>query len=360
MLNKKAFADLLDVDLHTTSRWELCQSEPSPESIDAIARVLRYPKAFFFGEDIDAPVSEGASFRSQTSMSASERDAALAAVQISFLLADWVDEKFNLPEINVPDLHLYSADPETGAQILRQEWGLGEKPITNMVQLLESRGVIVFSLAENTATVDAYSVWRKNRPFVYLNTFKSAERSRFDAAHELAHLVLHRVGSVTGRIAEDQANRFASAFLMPEIDVRSRMPRGLTIHQLISMKNHWKVSLAALNYRIHKLGITTAWKNRDLCIEIAKRGFHKTEPDGIPREKSVLWDKVLKALWSEKTTHSDIAKDISLPTEEVADLLFGILGSVPTDKAASRTPLSIVPFPSTKPPERDSIPLAIA
>jgi Zn-dependent peptidase ImmA (M78 family) len=55
--------------------------------------------------------------------------------------------------------------------------------------------------------VNAYALWKDEKPFVFLNTFKSTESSRFDAAHELGHLVLHQDGSVTGREAEDQVKR---------------------------------------------------------------------------------------------------------------------------------------------------------
>src|SRR4030095_1201305 len=127
------------------------------------------------------------SFRSLTSMTATHRDAALAAGSIGFEISDWVTARFELPPASLLDLHLY--DPETAAQTLRQEWGLGERPISNMIHLLESKGVRVFSLAENTREVNAYSVWRRDHPYVFLNTFKSAECSRFDSAHELAHLV---------------------------------------------------------------------------------------------------------------------------------------------------------------------------
>jgi Zn-dependent peptidase ImmA (M78 family) len=72
---------------------------------------------------------------------------------------------------------------------------------------LESKGVRVFSLAANTVKVNAYALWKDEKPFVFLNTFKSTESSRFDAAHELGHLVLHQDGSVTGREAEDQVKR---------------------------------------------------------------------------------------------------------------------------------------------------------
>lgn len=93
--------------------------------------------------------------------------------------------------------------------------GLGEAPIANMVHLLETKGVRVFSLVEDCHELDAFSTWLDGTPFVFLNTRKSAERSRMDAAHELGHLVLHRVGRPQGKEAEEEATRFGAAFLMP-------------------------------------------------------------------------------------------------------------------------------------------------
>jgi Zn-dependent peptidase ImmA (M78 family)/DNA-binding XRE family transcriptional regulator len=334
MLKKKELAEKVCVNSHTTTLWEKGETEPTQENVEAFARILDYPTAFFYGPDIEEPNGELTSFRSQTSMSACSRHAALAAGAIGFLISDWVAKRFELPQTQVPDLHLYG-DPEAAARTLRQEWNLGEKPISNMIQLLESKGVQVFSLAENTTKVNAYSLWRNGKPFVFLNTFKSAECSRFDAAHELAHLVLHQDGKVTGRPAEDQANRFASAFLMPKADILGSLPRATRLQDLIQAKKRWRVSLAALNYRIHQLGITTDWKYRDFCIEIAKLGYNRNEPNEIEREGSAVWQKVLKTLWAEKTTQEDIAKELSIPSSEVNGLLFlfAPARSVVTDEA---------------------------
>ncbi len=323
LLNKKRFAELADVAHHTVVRCESGQTNPTPENIEAFARVLGYPKEFFFGPDMDEPTA--ASFRSQTSMSAAIRDAAFGAGSIGFLLSDWVEERFNLPEIRVPDLHLY--DPEAAARVLRGEWGLGEKPVSNMIQLLESKGVRVFSLAQNTAKVNAYSLWRNEKPYVFLNNFKTAESSRFDAAHELGHLVLHQDGGCVGRKAEDEANAFASAFLMPAADVKAVIPYVSHLREMIAAKARWRVSLAALNYRLHKLQLTSDWKYRDFCIEMSTRGWNKDEPQPIEREVSVVWQKVLKALWAERTTQANIARDLGVPESEVNELIFGLVGS---------------------------------
>jgi Zn-dependent peptidase ImmA (M78 family) len=301
------------------------------------ARVLNFPIGFFDGNDLDEP--ESASFRSQTTMSAAIRDASFAAGALGFMMSDWVEERFDLPAIRVPDLHLY--EPEDAARILRTEWQLGERPVSNMLHLLESKGIRVFSLAENTVKVNAYSIWRNGKPYVFLNNYKSAESSRFDAAHELGHLILHQDGASTGRAAEDQANRFASAFLMPHADVLAIIPRVVHLGQIVKAKNRWQVSVTALTYRLHRIGLMTDWKYGDLCMEISTKGYHREEAIPIERERSVVWQKVLRALWAEKTTPAHIARDLCLPEEEVNGLIFGVAGETRT-RPTTHAPLTMV------------------
>ena len=340
LLNKKGVAAALGVSPYTVLRYESGKTIPSNESVELIAKTLAFPFQFFFGDDLDEPLDALVSFRSQTAMSAAVRDAALAAGSIGFLISDYVEERFDLPAVNVPDLNFY--DPDTASRALRSMWHLGEKPISNMVHLLESKGVRIFSLAENTKTVNAYSLWRRGKPYMFLNTMKTAENSRFDAAHELGHLVLHQDGKVKGREAEEQANQFASAFLMPQADILAEIPKVYTIERVVEKKARWKVSVAALNYRLRKLRITSEWQNRNFCIEISKRGWNVAEPDGIERERSVVWEKVLKALWGERTTSADIARELKIPEPEFLSLVFGVVGRDDTKPSAGRRELLLI------------------
>ena len=185
---------------------------------------------------------------------------------------------------------------EAAADLLRSHWGLGELPIKNVVHQLESKGVRVFSLSVDAFEVDAFSMWRENTPFVFLNTKKSAEHSRFDAAHELGHLVMHRHGAPQGQDAERQANTFSSAFLMPHANVLANAPRFATVDTLVKLKKYWTVSVAALAYRLHMVGILSDWHYRTLCIQIASRGYRKQEPDEAQRETSQVLEKVFRLL----------------------------------------------------------------
>jgi Zn-dependent peptidase ImmA (M78 family) len=212
-----------------------------------------------------------------------------------------------------------------------------------MIKLLESKGVRVFSLAENTRNVDAFSCWRNEVPYVFLNTFKSAERSRLDAAHELGHLILHKHGGPRqGRDAEIEANSFASSFLMPKA-VNSRLPSVGRLDELVVAKKRWGVSTAALAYRLHKLGILSDWQYRMFCIQINERGYRNEEPNSLPREESILWKKVFTELWSDRISKNQVAADLHLPTDELENLVFGLTGEIkPPQRASGRPSLKAV------------------
>jgi Zn-dependent peptidase ImmA (M78 family) len=155
---------------------------------------------------------------------------------------------------------------------------------------------------------------------------KSTERSRFDAAHELGHLVLHRhAGAPQGREAEHEANRFASAFLMPRGSVFAVAPVFPSLDRLVVLKRQWIVSVGAIAYRLHALGLLTDWHYTRLCIEISERGFRTKEPQPAQREMSQILPKVFAVFREEGTTLRDVAEAIQIEPEEVDKLVFGLM-----------------------------------
>ena len=329
-MTKSQLAEAVGVSRVTIHKYEAELSVPKPTTLEAIASATKYPIEFFSGGKIDEPNLEAASFRSMSHMLAGSRDAALAAGSLAFLLGDWVEGLFDLPEPDVMDLGAEQS-PESAARTLRDLWGLGARPIKNIVHLLESKGVRLFSLVEESRSVDAFSMWRESKPYVFLNTVKTAERSRFDAAHELGHLVLHRHGGPAGREAEAEANRFASSFLMPKEDILAHAPDVYDIRQVIEKKGRWRVSAFALANRLHKLDLISEWQYRQFCIQLSQQGFRTGEPGGIERERSLVWEKVFAGLRSERTTKHDISAALHIPVSEIEKLVFGLASMVTYD-----------------------------
>ena len=342
-LSGKELADLAGLTSVTVSKAENGH-QVEPATAEKLAQALDYPLPFFY---LDAPEmldADTVSFRSLKKMSAAERDASLAAGALGVELYEWIATRFDLPDPDLIDLNKERSRPATAARLLRQHWGLGDRPIGNVLKLLESKGVRVLSLSENTRNVDAYSFWRSDRAYIFLNQEKTAERSIFDSAHELGHLVLHHhAGARNDKGAEYQADQFASAFLMPEHDIKNELSNVVSPQQIIRAKKRWRVSAMALAYRLHSLGLMSDWNYRSFCIELGKLGYRSGEPDGIERETSVILAKVLTALWTRRQTKAEIAKDLAVPLAEVETLVFKLAG--PAASAAAGQRLSLVPRP---------------
>ncbi len=325
--SKAQLAKELGVTSRSIQNYESGASSPEAETLAKIAELLNFPQQFFFFDEPMPSIGEhSASFRSLSKMTDAMKNCALSAGAIAFRINAWIEDKFNLPEADLPDLS--DLTPEDAAATLRRMWELGNAPIGNVVHLLESKGIRVFSLAEEAREVDAFCVWHEGKPFVFLNTKKSAERSRFDAAHELGHLVRDvysmKHGIARGPEMERDADAFASAFLMPRQSMVARKPPVFTLKYLIEYKKYWGVSLAALAYRYNALGQMTEWTYRNLCIEIARNGYRTNEPEAMERETSQLISKVLAFLKEKKFGRGQIAEALSISVDEINALTFNL------------------------------------
>jgi Zn-dependent peptidase ImmA (M78 family)/DNA-binding XRE family transcriptional regulator len=312
------------VSTRSLTDFESGTQTPSPASQLQLARSLRFPVEFLSDADPVEIPAEAVSFRALTRTTARKRDQAISSAMIAFELASWIANRFALPATDIPQFP--GIDPETAAEAVRSTWGLGEKPISNMVHLLEARGVRVFTLVEDCHEIDAFSLWGGVTPYVFFNTTKSAEHGRMDAAHELGHLVLHHdpLACLRDRGAEHDAQRFAGAFLMPARSVKARAPQQAVLSNLIGAKHHWKVSLASLVVRMHGLGLLSDWQYRSLFVAMSSRGYLKQEPNGGPRETSQVLAKALGLLRDRGLSTSDIAHDLHVGVETLNKLIFGL------------------------------------
>lgn len=321
-LTKQAAAAAVGADPRAFTAWESGEYPPGPERLQRLAETFDFPETFFFGEDLPEVALDSISFRALTKRTSGEINQAHTQATQAVRLSAWLDATLNLPPADLPDLRDHT--PDSAAEVVRNLWGLGDRPVPHLIRLLERQGVRVFSLALESDTVDAFSFFDGDRPVILLNTRKSAERSRFDAAHELGHLLLHRHGPPRGQDSEAEAHRFASSFLMPHGSVLARAPRFPYLANLIELKTYWAVSLAALVKRFHDLDLITEWKYRTLMTELTKAGYRTAEPSPTSREGSYLWPKVFALLKERGYGKGRIAREAEISTRDLDGLMFGL------------------------------------
>ncbi len=330
---KIGLAGRLGVDRKVLQRFEVGKADLPAGCLENLCEISGYPEAFFKKDTPVYPNPAGVSFRSLKSLTAASRDAAMAAGALAFEFDDWITARYDLPEHSL--IQMENSTAIGAALYLRAKWGIGERPVGNMVNLLESHGVRVFSLAEETRHLDAYSLWRNDKPYIFLNTLKTTERSRMDAAHELGHLVIHRHSGSAHLDAEDEAKAFASAFLMPPNDLKAEFQWVRSLDELIMKKKRWGVSVSALNYALNRLGRISDWNYRGNYMALGKMG-RENEPNPMPPETSQVWTKILTDLWRQEISLSRVAELLCVPEKELNDLLFGI-ASVAGSKPAGGT-----------------------
>lgn len=340
-LTQRQLADLCGLSERIIKAYEAGTSTPSLSSLEQIATATEFPAPFFTKLGGESIAPDAVSFRSFSRASARLKRRAIAAGGLALDLHRYLADQFTLPAVDLPDMR--HATPESAAVTVRQRWGIGERPISNVVHFLESKGVRVFSLAEDCAAIDAFSCWRDGEPFVFLNTRKTAERSLFDAAHELGHLVLHQHQASHGPDAEREADAFAGAFLMPEHAMRATVPQFVSVATLTTMKRTWRTSVAAIAYRLRSLGLLSEWRHKSICIELSRRG-RENEPDPIARERSTVLAQTLSALEEDGLTLRGVARELSLPVRELRALTFG-LTSIEGSRDSSLVPSAERPSP---------------
>ncbi len=319
-LTKAELSDKINISVQTIVDWEKGNTIPKYENLYEIANVLKFPINFFDSEKFYTFNTEKISFRALTKMNAKEQSFTYSYAKLATDLSYWIESQFNLPKCNITAMENIS--PEEAAKEVRKQWNIKENCIDDTIFLLEKNGIKVFSLMDKVEHVDAFSFWDENTPYVMLTHQKTAERSRFDAMHELGHLILHKNNIYKNKDAEKEANKFASEILMPEDDVKNFSGIQPTLSNFIQLKKRWKVSLLALIYRFYQLNYITEWTYRTLIINSKKRGYDINEPQSIPFEQSTVINKIFKLLKEDNLSIQDISYSTNIPVSELNKLMF--------------------------------------
>jgi len=255
--------------------------------------------------------------------------------EMASILGQWV----NWPKVNVPSipeelfLKITDGEIETLATECRKTWKLGMGPIADVVLTLENAGVIFARDEIGHLKMDGVSHWSQldDRPYVFVSADKAnGIRNRFDAAHELGHLVLHRnVDEPTFKQhykeIERQADLFAGCFLLPAESFSAEISWP-TLETLLSLKPRWKVSVAAMIMRCYQLDIIDDDQKLRLFKGRSARGWTKGEPydNQFPFEEPRLLNRAVNMLIDQNVlSRSELSHTLGL-SEYLIESLSGL------------------------------------
>ena len=286
-LRKSRLADLIGMSPASVTGWESGAKQPNRATVAKLALALRVEPQFFAGGG--PPHVEKPHFLSRRSTPQVAQDEAGAYGQFVAEITGLLEKVVELPDTLLPDFPVApdeaDASPEEAAREARDFFGVTPGPIRHVVRLAERAGVVVVFSEPGISAIDAYSLHTGTRPIIVLNPVKDDYyRQRFDVAHEIGHLIMHHDAEPGGKVAEEQANRFAAEFLMPAEEIGPHLPtttagRGWT--KLAELKEHWGVSLAALLYRARTLSVMGDVTYRNAMIRMSQNGWRRAEPGRI-------------------------------------------------------------------------------
>lgn len=306
-------------------QFENGRARPDASTLASLALALGLPISFFARQQHSPLMTlDLCHFRSLRSASQRGRRSLLARGTLLCDVLSFLEERIELPEEIVSKVAESPAtieDIESCAVRVRRGWGLGLGPIPHLVRLLESKGVVVTLIPHNCEDMDAFSAWHAKRPIIFLVDHKgSTSRLRFDAAHELGHLVMHADVVAGSPELERQANRFASAFLLPRETFLPECPRRLNWPHFYELKRRWKVSVAALVRRAYDLECISEASYRRAYMHLNQTGERTSERDEPMPEYPTLVAQAMHEL-ADEMAPEELAEALGLPISELKTLV---------------------------------------
>jgi Predicted Zn peptidase len=341
-LSMLELSELLNISKQAVSQYEMGKIEPSKAILSEMSNVLKYPVSRFYKPMPTNDLSSSAVFfRKKKTSKTKDISAAKEKIDIFSEITDYLSQYINFPELNMPkiDYNSEGIDPIDNEQIeeyaltLREHWRLGSGPIDNLMNVVQKNGIMVSKMILRLSKLDAFSVWSKV-PYVFLSSDKDANvRIRFDIAHELGHMLMHAdyyseedldTKSALVEKIEDEANRFAGAFLLPKSTFQEDI-FSTSIDHFIQLKQKWKASISCMIYRCETLGLLSSNQIKYLKDQMTKRVYWRKEPldDQMPVEKPFAHKQAISLLLKNNIkTPASLIDDIGCSAEEIEQYCF--------------------------------------
>lgn len=300
---------------------------PSADDVRAIALALDFEEKFFFHPHTRR--SEPVTYhRKRKKLAKKDWAKIYAKAEVHRILAALM---LRSVELAPSAAHPPSIDPDEYdgriaeiARAVRQAWSLPRGPIDDVVSVLENAGIIVVAFDFGTELCDGFTQHATDGmpPVVFINTKQPKDRMRYSLAHELGHIVMHRLPNPD---MEKQANQFASEFLMPTQDIMKDL-YGLSLDRFMALKLYWKTSMAALIRKAFDTGKLNESRYRYFMVQMGKRGWRSTEPvelTNVRERPRVVMQMVRSHLGPLEYTLEDMSRLTGLRPDEI-EAMYGL------------------------------------
>lgn len=289
-MTMSALADQVGVSKQMISKYEHNKSEISAKVFQKIVQTLSFPMYFFTDTEKVHFKDDGIFYRSRLTVTQSDKQPSKTYKKAAAYLRDYFENYIDFPELDV-DMEL-DGSPEEATDELRKLWGLDDRPINDIVDLMERHGLIIVNVEFNSNKIDARSGYVQigdNRYYVVLVNSEKQNffRDQFTLAHELGHYAMHakvyhpqeEMLGQDYRNIENEANAFASAFLMPKESFTHDVTENgyVDLNTFINLKSKWNVSIAAMIHRARDLELIDDNKYVKFQKQISYRGWRVKE-----------------------------------------------------------------------------------
>jgi Zn-dependent peptidase ImmA (M78 family) len=345
-LPQKDLAQLLEVSPGRLAQIELAHEpvQMSDAQVDALTAALRLPPAFFTVPTGQA-LSEGSMrFRARKTVTKKVLAKARREAELTHEIAQACARVVDAPPARVPSVPARAGVEEAAAQARAALGVPPDEPIPNVTRALERAGVWVFLLDTTVPKkLDAFSTWvgpHLDRPVIAIGDGLVWDRYRHTESHELGHLVMHQAAGddpTSGEDLEKEADRFASAFLLPREPALEELPRPFVLSKLAPLKMRWGVSFAGLINRAWALDLISAEQRTSLFKQLSARDWRLQEPlhDAREAERPRALRKMIELAYGQPVDIRRLAAEIGRYPVDVAREIDRYAG--PPSSSASRS-----------------------
>jgi len=303
-LSMSALASQVGVSANAIKKYEHGENMPSSGKLLKMAKALGVRTEYFF-RPVKVEIS-GIEYRKRASTPQKTLDRINGDVwEQAERWAELIDlypdtdtpvPAFMLPSTLPKQINGYE-QLENIAKEMRQAWQLGQNPIPDLVDTLESKGIMVITTkVEVNAKFDGLAGNMGNTPLIVISHHQPGDRQRFTLSHELGHLVVH--GRLDPKLDEEKAcNRFAGAFLFPNDAVKQHLGNrrnAIELQELYMLKHEFGLSMAGILHRALHCDIINDYRYKSYAIGFSKKHWKTTEPGTpYPKEETYLFKQLV-------------------------------------------------------------------